>query len=184
MSIDIDCLSNKVIDMNILRLSPWAERELGTFMRAKARENDLGNACWALDSFWDLAAKRAHYWHRCEKAFTKFISGRTDAPTEDMSAVNGKSSILWRKDLSRHLGRDLLIVQDKHVLLKINWRIAFDWTGEAESVIDAECAVPAVWKETDAGDTFSKVPETFQSLLHAKGAFEATRIMVALLFDS
>lgn len=169
--------------MHILRLPPWAERELGTFMRLKAREKNLGNACWAIDSFWDIAMKRAAYWHKCEAAFAQLLPGRTATDTENAPPVNAKSSTLSRRDLGRHLGRDVLILRGKHVLLKINWRIMFDWTGEAESNVDVEYAVPAVWKEADASDTFRKIPETFDSLLRTKGAFEATRIMVALLFS-
>lgn len=181
--ITIDCLSNELVDMHVTRLPSWAERELGMFMRAKAKERDLGNACWAIDSFWDIATKRAQYWHRCEEAFATLLPQRNIADTEDTAATATKSSILSRKDLSRHLGRDMLILQDKHVLLKINWRILFDWTGEAESNVEVECAIPAVWKEADASGTFSKVPETFDSLCRTKGVFEATRIMVALLFS-
>ncbi|KAJ8111937.1 hypothetical protein OPT61_g5580 [Boeremia exigua] len=183
VAITIDCLTNEVIDMHILRLPSWAERELGSFMRTKAKEKDIGNACWAIDSFWDIAVKRAQYWHRCEKAFARLLPGRTDTDTENVTTAATKSSVLSRKDLSRHLGRDMLILQDQHVLLKINWRIVFDWTGEAESNVNVECAVPAIWKEADASDTFRKIPETFDALLRTKGTFEATRIMVALLFS-
>lgn len=168
--------------MHILRLPTWAERELGTFMRSKAKESNLGNACWAIDSFWDIATKRAHYWHKCEKSFTPLFPGRAATDAENAPATTTKASTLSRKNLSRHLGRDMLVLQDKHVLLKISWRIVFDWTGEAESDISVECAVPAVWQEADASDAFRKIPETFSSLLRTKGAFEATRIMVALLF--
>ena len=87
-----------------------------------------------------------------------------------------------RRDLNRHLGRDSLILQDKHVLLKLHWRIAFDWTGEAESQVAAEPVFPKVWTEADTGKTFGKVPYTFASLLQSRGAFEATRVLVALLF--
>lgn len=168
--------------MHVLRLPSWAQRELGVFMRAKAQEQDLGNACWAVESFWDIALKRAQHWHRCEKAFAQLLPGHTAEDVENVTNTDPKSSTLSRKDLSRHLGRDVLILQDRHVLLKLNWRIVFDWTGEAESNVDVECAVPAVWKEADAGDAFRKVSETFDSLLRTKGAFQATKIIVALLF--
>ncbi|KAF1932860.1 uncharacterized protein M421DRAFT_416460 [Didymella exigua CBS 183.55] len=183
LAVNIDCLSNEVIDMHILRLPTWTERELGIFMRSKAKEKNLGMVCWAIDSFWDVTAKRAAYWHKCEAAFVHLLTGRTITATENARPANAKSAVLSRKDLGRHLGRDTLILQDKRVLLKISWRIVFDWTGEAESNIGVECAVPAVWKEADASDTFRKIPETFGSLLRAKGAFEATRILVALLFS-
>lgn len=182
LAVNIDCLSNEVINMHILRLPFWAEREVGTFIRSKAKEKNLGVVCWAIESFWDIATKRAAYWRRCEAAFAHLLPGRTATYAENARPLNAKSTIP-RKDLSRHLGRDVLIFQDKHVLLKINWRIVFDWTGDAESDIDVECAVPAVWKEADASDTLRKIPDTFNSLLRTKGAFEATRIMVALLFS-
>ncbi|KAF3007366.1 hypothetical protein E8E13_000155 [Curvularia kusanoi] len=183
LAINIDCLSNDLVDVDVLHLSSWAERELGTFMRTKAKEKDLGNACWAIDSFLEIAMKRAHYWRRCEKAFASLLPGRAAAGAEDTSTAALKSSTILRKDLSRHLGCDTLILQDEHVLLKISWRITFDWTGEAESAIDVECAIPTVWKEADANDAFSKVPETFDSLLRTKGVFNATKIIAALLFS-
>ncbi|KAJ4985668.1 hypothetical protein SVAN01_08843 [Stagonosporopsis vannaccii] len=183
VAVNIDCLTNKIVDMHVLRLPSWAERELGAFMRAKAQEQDFGNACWAVESYWDIATKRAQYWHKCEKAFARLLPGCTADDIENTTKTDLKSSTLSRKDLSRHLGRDVLILQDKHVLFKINWRIVFDWTGEAESNIEVECAVPAVWKEADAGDAFRKIPETFDTLLRTKGTFEATKIMVALLFS-
>ncbi|KAF3036448.1 hypothetical protein E8E12_005480 [Didymella heteroderae] len=182
LAVDIDCLSNEVIDMHILRLPSWAERELGAFARSKAREMNLGVVCWAIDSFWDVATKRAAYWRKCEATFARLLPSQTATDAEYARPLNAKSTIS-RKDLSRHLGRDVLILQDEHVLFKINWRILFDWTGEAESNVDVECAVPTVWKEADANDAFRKIPETFDSLLRTKGAFEATRIMVALLFS-
>ncbi|KZM27055.1 hypothetical protein ST47_g1834 [Ascochyta rabiei] len=182
LAVNIDCLSNEVIDMHILRLPSWAERELGNFMRTKAKEKDLGNACWAIDSFWNIATKRANYWHRCEEAFARLVPGHLVTDKKHTLATNTKSSVLSRKDLSRHLGRDMFVLQDEHVLLKINWRITFDWTGEAESSVDMECAVPTVWQEADASEAFRKIPETFSALLRTKGAFAATRIMVALLF--
>jgi hypothetical protein len=182
LAVNIDCITNNIVDMHVLHLPSWAERELGTFMRNAGKEKDLGNACWALDSFWDIAVKRANYWHKCETSFPRLLPGRTPSDVENASTTNTKSTKLSRKDLARYLGRDVLILQDAHVLLKISWRIVFDWTGEAESCVDVECAVPSVWQEADASESFHKIPETFASLLRAHGAFKATRTMVALLF--
>lgn len=145
VSIHVDTLANKVIDLHILRLSAWAERELGTYIRKKAEEKDLGNACWAIDSYWEIAQKRAHYWHKCEKAFSHLIVGSADEDTEN-ARPEAKTASISRRDLNRHLGRDMIILQDKHVLLKLNWQIGFDWTGEAESVITVEPAFPQVCK--------------------------------------
>jgi hypothetical protein len=146
VSITIDALAHEVIDLHILRISPWAERELGTFIRGKAQERDLGNACWAIDSYWEVARKRAEYWQKCETAFSHLLAGRTGEDTENRPQTKNKT--ISRKDLNRHLGRDTLVLQDKHVLLKLNWRINFDWTGEAQSDITVEPAFPRVCKST------------------------------------
>ncbi|EFQ93738.1 hypothetical protein CFE70_009900 [Pyrenophora teres f. teres 0-1] len=183
IAITIDGLAHEVADMQVLRLSPWAERELGSFVRARAQEKDIGNAAWAVDSYWELAKKRAQHWRKCETAFAHLLagSGNEDAENDDVPKATAKTAIS-RKDLNRNLGRDTLVLQDEHVLLKLNWRIGFDWTGEAESDVTVEAAFPKVWSETDTGASLKKVPETFVSLLRTKGAFGATRIMVALLF--
>lgn len=179
----IDTLASEISEMQVLRLSPWAQRELGAFIHEKSKARDLGNACWAIESYWGLAQKRAQYWHKIESAFARLIAGRTSDDTENVRPqTKAATSRMSRKDLSRHLGRDTLVLQDKHVLLKIKWRISFDWTGEAGSEISVETAVPQVWQEADTAASFKKIPETFATLLKGKGAYEATRIMVALLF--
>lgn len=182
ISILLDALENKIIDLHILRISPWAERELGMYIRKMAEDQDLGNTCWAIDSYWELAKKRAQYWHRCETDFVHLIAGHAGEDTENGARTTKTKQVMARKDLSRHLGRDTLVLQDKHVLLKLKWRIGFDWTGEAESAVTVEPAFPQVWSEADTAESLKKVPETFASLLRTKGAFEATRIMTALLF--
>jgi hypothetical protein len=145
VAVTVDAVANEVIDMHVLRLSQWAERELGTFLREKAQEKDLGNACWAFDSYWEIAKKRAQYWQKCEATFANLMVGRTREDIENRPLAN-QAKTISRKDLNRHLGRDTLVLQDKHVLLKLNWRIVFDWTGEAASEINVEPAFPQVCK--------------------------------------
>lgn len=182
ISVIIDALVNEIIDMQILSLSPWAERELGAFLRKRARLNDLGNACWAIGSYWTIAQKRARHWKRCETTFPHLLDDQSNDNRENLRPRAQPDAKISRRDLNKYLGRDSLLLQDRHVLLKCNWRIGFDWTGEAESEMDVEPAFPTVWTEEDAGSKLSKVPETFASLLQSKGAYEATRIMTSLLF--
>ena len=142
----VDTSTNQVIDLQILRLPSWAEQELGLFARARAKEKDISSVCWAISSYWEIARKRAAFWHRCQTTFTHLIAGHTSEDTENVGQrANGKPSQKpSRKDLHRHVGREILVLEDRHVLLKISWRIAFDWTGEAESRIGVEPAMPRV----------------------------------------
>ncbi|KAF1959788.1 hypothetical protein CC80DRAFT_405926 [Byssothecium circinans] len=181
ISVVIDILTNTIIDLEIQKLSSWAERELGMYMRKKAQEQDLGNASWAMGSYWEISRKRAEYWHRCETSFARLIPGRTSNDRENAPQTSTGKTVA-RKDINRHLGRDVLVLEDQHVVMKISWKIGFDWTGEAESDIGVKAAVPEVWTEADSDNSFRKIPETFNSLLQSKGAFAATKTMIALIF--
>jgi hypothetical protein len=182
LSLTVDATTHTVTAMTLLSLSPWADGELGAFLRLQAREHALSTACWAIDSFWALARKRAMYWHKCTATFAHLLPGRTHAAAAAAAAATTPKHTLTRRDLTRHLGRDVLVLQDAHVVLKISWRISFDWTGEAASSVAVEHAVPRVWSEVDAAGGLAKVPDVFAALLESRGAFEATRVLVALLF--
>lgn len=147
-SLTIDTEATKIIDLELVRITPWAEPELGSFIRARAAEKDLSNAAWAIDSYWNIAKKRAQHWYHCETAFSHLLIGRSGDDTENapQPQLTKSAKAISRKDLNRHLGRDTLVLEDKHVLLKLNWRIGFDWTGEAESEVTVEAAFPRVCK--------------------------------------
>ncbi|KAF2730790.1 hypothetical protein EJ04DRAFT_514992 [Polyplosphaeria fusca] len=143
--------TSAITSLAISRLPPWTSRDLSPFTALRARENDLSTLCWSLTSYWSLAHRRAQFWHACESAFAHLLPGRTASDTENATPKTDKRAArppppLSRKDLHRHLGRDVLVLEDAHVLLKVSWRIGFDWTGEAESEVGVEPAFPAVCK--------------------------------------
>lgn len=145
----VDTLTHEVIGLEVSRLSGWAERELGQFIRQKALEHDLSSVCWAIGSYWEIAKKRAECWHKCETAFEHLIAGHTSDDTENIRQITAKAGEdMSRKDLLRQLGRDVLFLESKHILLKIGWCVGFDWTGEAESIVSIEPAFPRVCKST------------------------------------
>lgn len=148
LSLTIDATAPEITKLQLIRLTPWAEQELGTFIRSRAAQKDLSNASWAINSYWTLAQKRAQYWHKVETSFPHLLIGRSEKDTENASpqARSKASKPLSRKELNRHLGRDTLVLQDAHVVLKLSWRIGFDWTGEAESNVAVEPAFPRVCK--------------------------------------
>jgi hypothetical protein len=147
IEITVDSRTQEIVKLPILSLSSWAERELGKFVQLKAQQKDLSCVCWALGSYWEVAKRRAEYWHKCETDFDHLMPGRTSGDTENIGQVRRKpTSNMSRRDLLRNLGRDFVVLEDRHVLLKIIWKIGFDWTGEAESAINVEPAFPAVCK--------------------------------------
>jgi len=80
--------------------------------------------------------------------------------------------------------RTSLLLTGEGVEFRIEWNVIFDWTGEAESIISASARVPSSWQEEDERGSLAKVPETFDSLVKARGPMAAVRAMVALLMPS
>ncbi|KAF2016184.1 hypothetical protein BU24DRAFT_450763 [Aaosphaeria arxii CBS 175.79] len=181
----VDTATHTVAKLQVTGLSQWADHELGTFIREKAQSKDISTACWAIGSYWEIAKKRAEYRYKCATAFKHLTPGNAGEDTENMilSSAKPTSSNMSRRDLNKHLGRDVVVLEDRHILLKITWRIVFDCTGEAESEINIEPAFPRVWTETDEGQNLKMVPKTFNALVQRSGVFEATKTIAALLFS-
>ena len=191
----INASNQQVVDLAIPHIPSWAEHELGTWIREKALEKDIGAVCWALHSYWEVSVRRAECWTKCERAFddllqdsdqdaaqnketaqtgkrrraqarrnieeqdseqeeeteTEEVSGidvglGQDKQREDSATIKRKAPRLFRRQLRRHLGRELLVCKSSEVLLQIGWRVRFDWTGEAESEVKATAAFPRACK--------------------------------------
>lgn len=92
---------------------------------------------------------------------------------------------LPRHVIAQHLGRQSLLFQhptSKTLSLLITWRIEFDWTGEAESHLQAVSAVPESWKDADERGSLGKVGSVFEDLVERLGVLGAVRGVVGLLF--
>ncbi|KAK7538812.1 uncharacterized protein J3D65DRAFT_351483 [Phyllosticta citribraziliensis] len=87
-----------------------------------------------------------------------------------------------KPDLIPFLDRHQLLLRSNQVLLRITWTIQFDWSGEAQSTLKADAVVPEAWIEADGRDSLRRVPETFDKLLHSRGAFGAIKVLEGVLF--
>lgn len=177
----VDGSAHDVAALQVLSLSPWAEAELGRWIRERADAptpagRDISSTCWAMGSYWLLAKRRAQFWTKCVQSFGTLVStssGLRPPPAKRTS---------FRRSLAPHLGRSSLAFRRGSVQLLLTWSISFDWTGEAESRVYVRTSLPDAWTRADSRASLSKVPRLFQTLLDDKGVFAATRIVVALVF--
>ncbi|KAL2149253.1 hypothetical protein VTH82DRAFT_8601 [Thermothelomyces myriococcoides] len=66
--------------------------------------------------------------------------------------------------------------------LRVQWRIGFDWTGEAQSDIGVLVALPAKWHKHDERGQLSGLPKLFDELIQAgEDPLNAVRTVVCLL---
>ncbi|KAI1430549.1 hypothetical protein GGR50DRAFT_684522 [Xylaria sp. CBS 124048] len=68
------------------------------------------------------------------------------------------------------------------LIARVQWRIEFDWTGEAKSKIGLLLCVPAKWRASDGKGSLAGLPDIFDKLLgERKDPLEAVKIVVSLI---
>ena len=100
ISLTVITTSHCIAEVAISALSPWAERELGRWIRARALSptpagRDVTSICYAMGRYWLLARQRARSWIRCERTYTELIPSshhpvsKRQQPTSRVSADDG-----------------------------------------------------------------------------------------------
>jgi hypothetical protein len=165
MTVNSSLLS--ITSLNIEALPSNAEKELGTFMREKSNPDailnrDIGVMCWAMGSWVEISVLRARFWCAVEKEFgtsearAKSLQrkgrkrkrrGSVVLDEDDGMGLDGnddeETKRVWTmRQLLPHMGRTAMELSNDEVELRFEWRIGFDWTGEAESSISASAKLP------------------------------------------
>ncbi|KAL2063057.1 hypothetical protein VTL71DRAFT_6129 [Oculimacula yallundae] len=202
LSMTVDTTSHTISALDILRLDMNAEKELGTFIRARSRSDhplgkDITVVCWAMSRWIEVSIQRAQVWCTIEKDY-----GSPQARAKTMqkkrkrkrqgSVLGSEGSAsheadetvekqVWtRKQLLPHIGRTGLEFSSENVELRFEWKISFDWTGEVETTMSASARLPRTWQRADDRHSLAKVPETFSKLVKERGPLAAVGATVEL----
>ncbi|TAQ86726.1 hypothetical protein B7494_g4933 [Chlorociboria aeruginascens] len=166
LSMIVDTNSFSISELDIERLDPSAEAELGTFMRKRAKMDgplgkDIGVVCWAMGRWVETSILRAKFWCTVDKELsnaevrTKTLhrlaekrkqKRRHERATEEVEAEEPQKGKWTRKELLPHMGRTSMEVLADDVELRLEWKIGFDWTGEVESSLSACARLPTFCK--------------------------------------
>ncbi|PWW79221.1 hypothetical protein C7212DRAFT_349184 [Tuber magnatum] len=174
------------------RISPWSVRELTPVLTTAVEEGGIPTVFHAISTYTLIAKARASVFAKLSATFPHLL------PILAMSKKEkGKVS---RREIIPYLGESLLRFHpraktaeasrrdgpgtgESGVELVLEWRIEFDVTGEAESVISADVRLPSHLKEADELNSFSKLGGAFDSLIREKGVYDAATCVVGLLFQ-
>jgi hypothetical protein len=142
-------------NLEIKDLSPWAKAEIGEWLNERCKECDLVAVGYSLGRYWDISVKRAQCWMQCQKEFPRLLSytapdSQVEGNEKEVSDVGiatldssaSKQTVLSKQQLLPHLGRSILVLQKEDAVLRVSWRLQFVWTGDVESVVDGEAALP------------------------------------------
>ena len=166
LSMIVDTTLLSISSVDIERLPPSAEKELGTFLRERftqegALTKDIGLICWAMGRWVEVSVLRARFWCAVEnelgtpEARAKSIRQKKKrkrrhviAEDDDEEPLDGheeeefKKQRWTRRELLPHMGRTAIELATDKVELRIEWRIKFDWTGEVDSAVTASVRLP------------------------------------------
>lgn len=195
----------------VSELGPFIEmvmRDSGT----SALRRNISVTTWAMSEWLRVAIRRARFWcnierdllskeglAKCAKKRRKCIRrrrvGRPTSTEEDSDdgdnelGVQVDKALLTKVDMLPHLGRSFLDLElssmnapDEAPSVRIQWRIKFDWTGEAQSKLGLLIGVPAKWHGHDVRSSLTSIPDMFDKLIQEdKDPMEALRTVIALL---
>ena len=164
----VNPMTLSIFELNVSALEPAARHELGPFVDKicngrcnRSMQRNVGILAWAMGEWHRIAIKRAGAWARLEKqldtkealieSVTRLRRKRRRDEAEGQAAqprikISGA-------DLARLVGKqtfDVTMDTDdaNSGQLRLEWKIGFDWTGEAESKLSVLVGVPGKCKFT------------------------------------
>ena len=181
--------TGKVNAVEVSHVSPWADAELGQWLRQQARAVDVPSMGWACGRYWEVACHRARHWLRCQALFPQFFPTQdgakqvSDDDTGD-AAVQYFEKPISRDALHMNIGRQTLLFSQDKVSLLFGWYIVLDGSGEVTSEVDVSASYPKVWQDTDERGSLKKLKEAFRKVQERGGILEATRVLVQVVFPT
>ncbi|UNI22873.1 hypothetical protein JDV02_008719 [Purpureocillium takamizusanense] len=201
----INAMSLSILELGVSALEPAAQFELAPFIDKicsgkcnRTMQRNVGILSWAMGEWYRVAVQRAKFWRGLEQrlgtkqTLLETVARRRerrrqkDDEGEDDGA-DTQPAVCDVADLVRLLGRQsydlaLPVGSDEGASLRLEWRIGFDWTGEAQSKAAILVGVPGKWREADQRGVLGKLPALFRDLIDGgQEAESAVETVVALL---
>ena len=210
LSITTNTNTHALDSLILVHISPWADSELGNWIRKHLANGDISSIGYAIGRYWEVVSIRARCWSSCYDEYRDILpladqnpaapsiekppilkrKGRRRistlpemAESESNLGASSTTTAPTVNDRLAHLSQQSLLFTRSGVSLLITWRIGFDWTGEVESQISACASFPAAWNGIDERASLSKVGEVFEKLVVEKGFRKAVGVVVGLLFQ-
>lgn len=170
----VNALDLTILDLKVTALEPTAKSELGPFIEKicngdcnRSMQRNVGILSWAMGEWLRVSIERAIFWFHLGKqlASTEAILESTqklrtrksrrrkdgEGDSDDESAK--EEADLTKAELIEFMGRQSLHVsipnldeEDENLSLRLDWKINFDWTGEAESKVGVATGIPGKCK--------------------------------------
>lgn len=158
--------TQQVSHVDIQTLSPWAEPELGSWLRQSYENMGLAAFGRAFGRYWEVAKLRGTCWISCKQEFKNLV---TNMPESDNPLL--------------YLGLQDLVLARSNVQLKVTWRISLSEQGEVESHSSACPRFPPAWQQ-EANSELAKIGDAFIMLVEDRGIPEAVDMICKVVFPT
>jgi len=219
----VNAMSLSILELAVVALEPSAKFELEPFVDKicsgkcnRTMQRNVGILSWAMGEWYRVAVQRAKFWCGLERrlgtkekllnAAAKRRERRRRKDDEDENdGADTQPEVCKLSDLVRLLGRQSYelsipsLSSDDGSSLRLEWRIGFDWTGEAQSKaailvgVPGKCELPSeldsqhridtiTGREADQRGMLGKLPALFRDLVDSgQEAESAVETVAALL---
>ncbi|XP_044719011.1 uncharacterized protein HRG_07576 [Hirsutella rhossiliensis] len=209
LEIVVNAMNLSIVELAVTALEPSAKYELEPFADKvcsgscnRTMQRNVGILSWAMGEWYRVATLRAQFWSRLDRSLgsrkrllesvAEAWEARRQRQREGSAEFDDdakKQRACNRADLIRFLGQRSFEIEvpagaglDDTSSLRLEWKIDFDWTGEAQSKVAVLVGLPGKWREADGRGVFGRLPTLFDDLVRGgQEPEEAVRTVAALL---
>ncbi|KAL7923280.1 hypothetical protein ACQKWADRAFT_290444 [Trichoderma austrokoningii] len=203
----VNAMNSSIMELKVLSLEPSARAELGSFVTKlcegdcnRSMQRNIGILSWAMGEWYQAAVQRAYLWSKLDRELAskgEFLQAiaetrkRKSARKAAAEAVEeGASTTSFKKaDLVQFMGQQafefdvpLKKRSGPTSSVRLEWKIDFDWIGEAQNKVAVMIGVPGKWRKADQRGVLGKLPKLFEDLVEGgQDPSLAVKTIVALV---
>ncbi|UKZ76172.1 hypothetical protein TrVFT333_003868 [Trichoderma virens FT-333] len=190
----VNATNSSILELKVHSLEPAARAELGPFVTKvcegdcnRSMQRNIGILSWAMGEWYQAAVQRAQLWSKLDQELAskgEFLQAvaearrkkplrRTAEEMEDDGEEQSTPAPSFKKAALVHfMGQQAFEFNipskkrtDPTSSVRLEWRIDFDWIGEAQNKVTVMIGVPGKWRKADQRGVLGKLPKLFEDLV-------------------
>ncbi|KAL6870340.1 hypothetical protein J3F83DRAFT_735933 [Trichoderma novae-zelandiae] len=207
----VNATNSSIVELTMQSLEPAARAELGPFVTRiceadcnRSMQRNVGILSWAMGEWYQAAVHRAQLWSKLDRELAskgEFLQAVAEArrkkplrrTAEEMEGDTGKQPApAWscnKAELVHFMGQQAFEFNipsktrsEAASSVRLEWKIDFDWIGEAQNKVTVMIGVPGKWRKADQRGVLGKLPRLFEDLVEGgQDPSLAVKTIVALV---
>ncbi|KAL7951289.1 hypothetical protein V8C42DRAFT_303625 [Trichoderma barbatum] len=207
----VNATNSSILELTVQSLEPAARAELGPFVTKvcegdcnRSMQRNIGILSWAMGEWYQAAVQRAQLWSKLDRELAskgeflqavaearrkKPLRRTADEMDDDAEKESTPVPSLKKAELVHFMGQQAFEFNipskkrtDPTSSVRLEWKIDFDWIGEAQNKVTVMIGVPGKWRKADQRGVLGKLPKLFEDLVEGgQDPSLAVKTIVALV---